>query len=128
MVDKINKNVEGAINNDVEIERAIAAHTSNNEQIQGLLRHGDPGSKIIAMFNENSADILLYNKIEIENLKKDPNPIVRFDANVFDIDGMLRLSAFNVDTEAAKKEKLEKERYDNYNYNKKKRQEFNQCE
>ncbi len=91
---------------DHSIEGYIAEHTRNEEQIKYLLRNGDLATKAIAMFNP-----LVANEIsnKLDELKKDKNEIIRYDAEYIETALMLRIGALSIDGIADKKAEEYKE-------------------
>jgi len=87
------------IRNKKIIEDTVAEYTKNEEQLKYLLRDGSTSTKLIAMFNPLILNIPLN---AIDELKKDKNKFIKFNANVIEISKMLRLDAISIDSIADK--------------------------
>ncbi len=89
-----NKNLKTFLMNMAEL-------TQNKEYLEKLVRTNDPFIKLVAMFNP-----LVTNEISnrLNELKKDKNEIIRYDAEYIETQQMIMLEAQNIDSIADKKQ------------------------
>ncbi|MCL4383375.1 MAG: hypothetical protein M1168_00080 [Candidatus Marsarchaeota archaeon] len=89
-----NKNLKTFLMNMAEL-------TQNKEYLEKLVRTNDPFIKLVAMFNP-----LVTNEIsnKLDELKKDKNEIIRYDAEYIETQQMIMLEAQNIDSIADKKQ------------------------